>query len=71
MAVRLAGNRPVRAWAQGSRARRRRRGRSLPLATAVGHVELPAAGRGQDPPTSSSDRGGVEQITVQGIARHG
>src|SRR5215211_7494402 len=34
-AARPAGNRPVRAWAQGSHARRRRRGRSFPPTTLV------------------------------------
>ena len=43
VAARPAGNRPVRAWVQGSRARRRRRGRSLPPTTAVG-TGRPAAG---------------------------
>src|SRR5215207_10539078 len=36
VAARPAGNRPVRVRVQGSRARRRRRGRSLPWATVVG-----------------------------------
>jgi len=51
VAARPAGNRPVRAWVQGSRARRRRRGRSLPWATVVGVGSWYRwAGGGQDGP---------------------
>ena len=53
VAARPAGNRPVRAWVQGSRARRRRRGRSPPATSSP-----PPTGQGPPDQPRPAARGG-------------